>query len=86
MRKIKCVIMRGGTSKAVVLHDWDSARRSIERKEVILKIFGSPDVRQIDGLGGATLDQQVCGHRPSSQRTPMSIILLSGRDRQAYRG
>ncbi len=53
MRKIRCVIMRGGTSKAVVLRDEDLPKDLSERKEVILKIFGSPDVRQIDGLGGA---------------------------------
>lgn len=53
MRKIKCVIMRGGTSKAVVLYNRDLPANPDERKEVILKIFGSPDIRQIDGLGGA---------------------------------
>ena len=53
MRKIRCVIMRGGTSKAVVLHNQDLPSDPDERKDVILKIFGSPDVRQIDGLGGA---------------------------------
>lgn len=53
MRKIRCVIMRGGTSKAVVLREEDLPKDLNERKEVIFKIFGSPDVRQIDGLGGA---------------------------------
>jgi methylitaconate Delta-isomerase len=53
MRKIPCVIMRGGTSKAVVLREQDLPADIEERKAVILKIFGSPDVRQIDGLGGA---------------------------------
>ena len=53
MRKIRCVIMRGGTSKAVVLHEQDLPSDPDERKDVILNIFGSPDIRQIDGLGGA---------------------------------
>lgn len=53
MRKIRCVIMRGGTSKAVVLHEEDIPSDYAERREVLFKIFGSPDVRQIDGLGGA---------------------------------
>jgi 2-methylaconitate cis-trans-isomerase PrpF len=53
VREIRCVIMRGGTSKAVVLREEDIPKDLDERKEVILKIFGSPDVRQIDGLGGA---------------------------------
>jgi 2-methylaconitate cis-trans-isomerase PrpF len=53
MKKIRCVIMRGGTSKAVVFREADLPGDPDERKDVILKVFGSPDVRQIDGLGGA---------------------------------
>lgn len=53
VRKIRCVIMRGGTSKGVVLREEDLPKDLKERKEIIFKIFGSPDVRQIDGLGGA---------------------------------
>jgi 2-methylaconitate cis-trans-isomerase PrpF len=45
--------MRGGTSKAVVLHEEDIPSEYEARKQVLFKIFGSPDVRQIDGLGGA---------------------------------
>jgi hypothetical protein len=40
VRKIKCVIMRGGTSKAVVLRDEDLPADVNERKDVIFKIFG----------------------------------------------
>lgn len=52
-RKIPCTIMRGGTSKAVFLRESDLPRDTHEREAVILGIFGSPDRRQIDGLGGA---------------------------------
>ena len=52
-KKIRCCIMRGGTSKAVFLMENDIPQDEAKRKEVILKIFGSPDKRQIDGLGGA---------------------------------
>lgn len=45
--------MRGGTSKAVVLREEDIPSDYEERKQVLFKIFGTPDVRQIDGLGGA---------------------------------
>jgi 2-methylaconitate cis-trans-isomerase PrpF len=53
METIRCFIVRGGTSKAVFLmaHDLPADPRS--RDAVIRAIFGSPDVRQIDGLGGA---------------------------------
>ena len=53
MEKIRCAILRGGTSKAMFLMENDLPRDVAARDKVILKIFGSPDVRQIDGLGGA---------------------------------
>lgn len=52
-KKIYCVIMRGGTSKAGFFHEKDLPKDSKLRDEVILSIFGSPDIRQIDGIGGA---------------------------------
>lgn len=52
-RKIPCVIQRGGTSKGVYLHEKDLPTDPGLREKVILSIFGSPDIRQIDGLGGA---------------------------------
>ena len=52
-RPVRCVIMRGGTSKAVFLKEADLPAAGDERQRVILAIFGSPDPRQIDGLGGA---------------------------------
>lgn len=53
MERIPCVIMRGGTSKAVYLLENDLPADPQVRDRVILSIFGSPDSRQIDGLGGA---------------------------------
>jgi 2-methylaconitate cis-trans-isomerase PrpF len=53
MQAIPCTIMRGGTSKAVFLMVDDLPKDPMERDRVILKVFGSPDKRQIDGLGGA---------------------------------
>ncbi len=49
----RCVIMRGGTSRAVFLKEADIPANPEARKRLILRIFGSPDKRQIDGLGGA---------------------------------
>ncbi|KQX38107.1 3-methylitaconate isomerase [Devosia sp. Root436] len=50
---IRCVLMRGGTSKAVFLRENDIPADPEARLRTILSIFGSPDRRQIDGLGGA---------------------------------
>jgi 2-methylaconitate cis-trans-isomerase PrpF len=45
--------MRGGTSKAVFFLDNELPKDQSIREKVILNVFGSPDPRQIDGLGGA---------------------------------
>jgi 2-methylaconitate cis-trans-isomerase PrpF len=49
----RCTIMRGGTSKGIFLMKKDLPEDPQLRDRVILAIFGSPDIRQIDGLGGA---------------------------------
>jgi methylitaconate Delta-isomerase len=51
--KIPCVIIRGGTSKGIFFHDSDLPCDPELRDHVILAAFGSPDPRQIDGLGGS---------------------------------
>ena len=51
--RIPCVIMRGGTSKGIYLVGNHLPADPERRDRVILSIFGSPDKRQIDGLGGA---------------------------------
>lgn len=52
-RLMKCTIMRGGTSKGIFIKKNELPDDPEERDAVIRAIFGSPDVRQIDGLGGA---------------------------------
>lgn len=52
-RRIPLVIMRGGTSKGIYIKANDLPSDPAERDALILRIFGSPDVRQIDGLAGA---------------------------------
>ena len=51
--RIRCVLMRGGTSRALFVMRGDLPSEPERRDRVILRIYGSPDVRQIDGLGGA---------------------------------
>lgn len=53
--KVYCVIMRCGTSKGIFLSENDLPQDPVLRDKVILSIFGSPDPRQIDGLGGAEM-------------------------------
>lgn len=65
---IPCMLMRGGTSKGVYLLAGDLPADTDERDRLLLKIMGSPDRRQIDGLGGATsLTSKVAMVSPSSR-------------------
>lgn len=50
---VKCSIVRGGTSKGIFIMENELPSDPVQRDKYILEIFGSPDVRQIDGLGGA---------------------------------
>ena len=51
---IPCYFMRGGTSRGPFFLESDLPQHNIElRDRVLLAAMGSPDPRQIDGLGGA---------------------------------
>lgn len=52
MKKYPCVYMRGGTSKAVFFHEKDLPEDKSGWDEIFLKVMGTPDVKQIDGMGG----------------------------------
>ncbi len=52
---IRCSIYRGGTSKGVMFRENDLPASQAERSRILLRVFGSPDLKQIDGLGGATM-------------------------------
>lgn len=51
---VRCMLMRGGTSKGAVFVADDLPAADDARDALLLAIMGSPDARQIDGLGGAT--------------------------------
>lgn len=52
--KIPCIYMRGGTSKGPFFDLRDLPQEVALRDQALLKIMGSPDAKQIDGIGGAT--------------------------------
>lgn len=54
MRRLRCSILRGGTSRGVFFFHGDLPRERKAVEPILLDVFGSPDVRQINGLGGAT--------------------------------
>ena len=53
MEALRCAIVRGGTSKGVFIMRNELPADPALRDKAILAIYGSPDLRQIDGLGGA---------------------------------
>jgi 4-oxalomesaconate tautomerase len=52
-RAIPCLFMRGGTSRGPFFRREDLPADTAVRDRVLLAVMGSPDPRQIDGLGGA---------------------------------
>jgi 4-oxalomesaconate tautomerase len=50
---IPCTVMRGGTSKGLYFLASDLPSDVATRDAVLLAAMGSPDLRQIDGMGGA---------------------------------
>lgn len=53
LRAIPATLMRGGTSKGLYFNIRDLPSDRPTRDRVLLAAMGSPDVRQIDGVGGA---------------------------------
>lgn len=61
LRSIPAYLMRGGTSKGLVFHKKDLPNDRNLLTEYLLKIMGSPDIRQINGIGGGTsVTSKVC--------------------------
>lgn len=64
---IPCCFMRGGTSRGPFFREADLPADIATRDRVLLAALGSPDKRQIDGLGGAhPLTSKVGIVRPST--------------------
>jgi 4-oxalomesaconate tautomerase len=51
---VRCTMMRGGTSRGLFFEATDLPTDPDERNDLLLRLMGTPDPRQIDGLGGST--------------------------------
>ncbi|MFE2578810.1 4-oxalomesaconate tautomerase [Streptomyces sp. NPDC059378] len=51
--EVPCLLMRGGTSRGAYFLAADLPAEPAARDALLLRVMGSPDERQIDGLGGA---------------------------------
>lgn len=66
--RIPCLLMRGGTSKGAYFLADDLPQEPALRDRVLLAVMGSPDARQIDGIGGGdSLTSKVALIRPSKR-------------------
>ncbi|GAB2804458.1 4-oxalomesaconate tautomerase [Streptomyces daliensis] len=66
--EVRCLLMRGGTSKGAYFLAGDLPDDPSARDELLLRVMGSPDPRQIDGLGGAhPLTSKVAVVSPSAE-------------------
>ncbi len=62
------MLIRGGTSKSVFFLDKDLPQDLEERSKLLIRIMGSPDPREIDGLGGGDpLTSRTTVIKPSSK-------------------
>jgi len=52
MNGIPCLLIRGGTSKGAYFEAKDLPTNPAARDGLLLRLMGSPDPRQIDGIGG----------------------------------
>lgn len=77
-RAIPCLMMRGGTSKGAYFLASDLPQDPALRDQVLLAVMGSPDPRQIDGIGGAdSLTSKVAIIGPS-ERADADVDYLFG--------
>ena len=51
---VRCTMLRGGTSRGLYFEPGDLPADPAARDDLLLRLMGTPDPRQIDGLGGAT--------------------------------
>lgn len=65
---IRASLMRGGTSKGLVVRGEELPADVTERDRLLLRLMGSPDPREIDGLGGGhPLTSKVAVVTPSTR-------------------
>jgi 4-oxalomesaconate tautomerase len=51
---VRCTMLRSGTSRGLYFEAGDLPADAAPRDDLLLRLMGTPDPRQIDGLGGAT--------------------------------
>lgn len=73
---LRCMWMRGGTSKGGYFLAEDLPADIAARDQFLLRAFGSPDPRQIDGMGGANPLTSKCAVVKKSDREGIDVDYL----------
>ncbi|WP_119273574.1 4-oxalomesaconate tautomerase [Taklimakanibacter deserti] len=76
LTEIPCTLMRGGTSKGPFFLAQDLPSDIATRDRVLLAALGSPDTRQIDGVGGADPLTSKVGIVSRSSRSDVDLEFL----------
>lgn len=77
MRKFPCVYMRGGTSKGCMFLKEDLPARE-EWDDIFVQAMGSPDPKQMDGLGGCVSSNNKIVVVSKSERPGIDIDYIVG--------
>ena len=77
MRKFPCVFMRGGTSKGCMFLKEDLPERE-QWDDIFVQAMGSPDPKQIDGMGGCVSSNNKIVVVSRSQRPGVDVDYLVG--------
>ena len=86
---IRCVVMRGGTSRGLFFHEQDLPADPTQRDRVIMGAVGAPDPRHVDGLGGGDMLLSKVAIVARSERADADIEcefanLTPGKDRPTW--
>lgn len=74
--RIPCVFMRGGTSRGPYFHAADLPGDIATRDAVLIRVMGSPNLLQIDGLGGGDPVTSKVAILSKSERSGIDIDYL----------
>lgn len=85
--KLPVTIMRGGTSKGIYILESDLPENREEWDAILLRLMGSPDSKQIDGLGGSqSVTSKVANRgKVTESRCRCGLYVCTGICRQADR-
>lgn len=90
-REVPIVVMRGGTSRGLFLHERDLPAPGAERDRIFNELMGSPHPLQVDGLGGTYSSNSKIMVVARSARPGVDVEyefgqLSAGREHVDYRG